>query len=104
MDLKVSFMGVIAGLTGEKERTFSFEEPPTLRGLLDTLEARYGETFAKRIYRSATQPRLLQLCLRIFVDGNLVDHQALDEPLPPPPADRPNGEILVYLLPASTGG
>ncbi len=104
MDLKVSFMGVIAGLTGEKERTFSFDKPPTLRALLDALESRYGETFAKRIYRSNVQPRLLQLCLRVFVDNNLVDHQALDEPLPPPPADRANGEVLVYILPASTGG
>jgi hypothetical protein len=103
MNLRVSFMGVIASVTGEKDLALAFDETPTLRGLLDELERRYGPEFGVRVWRNAKPPRLLQMCTRIFINGNLVDEKALDVPLPPSPEEG-SSEVLVYLLPAACGG
>jgi hypothetical protein len=104
MNLRVSFMGVIASLTGEKELALAFDETPTLRGLLDELERRYGAEFGARVWRSAKPPRLLQMCTRIFINGNLVDEKALDVTIPDASKDGTSSEVLVYLLPAACGG
>lgn len=104
MNLRVCFMGVIASLTREKELPLQFDEAPTLRGLLDQLEARYGAEFGTRIYRNAKPPRLLQMCTRIFVNGALVDETAMDAPLPSEAPSGESSEVLVYLLPAACGG
>ncbi|MCC6608660.1 MAG: MoaD/ThiS family protein [Burkholderiales bacterium] len=100
--VRVSFMGLIAYVTKEKELALEFAGTPTLRGLLDELERRYGADFGARVFRTSTPPRLLQMCTRIFVNGDLVDDKALDAPLPAAPGTPP--AILVYLLPAATGG
>lgn len=104
MNLRVSFMGVIASLTGEKEIALEIGGTPTLRGLLSELEARYGEDFGVRVFRTSTEPRLLQMCTRIFVNGDLVDDRALDQPMPTPSGPGSSPEVLVYLLPAACGG
>lgn len=100
--VRVSFMGLIAYVTKEKELALEFAATPTLRGLLEELERRYGADFGARVFRTSTPPRLLQMCTRIFVNGDLVDDKALDAPLPAAHGTPP--AILVYLLPAATGG
>jgi len=104
MDMRVMFMGVIANFTGERELALTFNQAPTLRGLLDQLEQRYGPEFGERVYRNASKPRLLQTFTRIFVNGNLIGAEGLDEALPPAPAGKPSSEVMVYLLPAACGG
>lgn len=104
MNLRICFMGVIASLTGEKELALDLDGAPTLRGLLTQLEERYGPEFGARVYRSSTAPRLLQMCTRIFINGNLVDDTAMDRPLPSPSEPGASPEVLVYLLPAACGG
>ncbi|MCZ7562905.1 MAG: MoaD/ThiS family protein [Burkholderiales bacterium] len=100
----VSFMGLIAYVTKEKELALEFAATPTLRGLLEELERRYGADFGVRVFRTSTPPRRLQMCTRIFVNGNLVDEQALDAPLPLAAEPGAPPKVLVYLLPAATGG
>lgn len=104
MDLRICFMGVIAHLTGQRELTLRFDEAPTLRHLLHELEDRFGPEFGSRLFRSATPPRLLQMCTRIFVNGQLVDDAALDAPVSSAADDASSTEVLVYLLPAACGG
>ena len=101
MDLRISFMGVIASVTGMKHLALSVEGTPTLRMVIDQLEHRFGTEFGKRVYRNSSPPRQLQLCTRIFVNRELVGESALDEALTPV-GDSP--EILIYLLPAVCGG
>lgn len=102
MKIRISFMGVIADITGTKEQTVELPAMPTLRGLLTALEEQYGTEFGVRIFRSATAPRLLQMCTRIFINRNIVTDQALDGPLSNDANSSP--EILVYFLPAACGG
>lgn len=104
MQTRVSFMGVIAQLTKEKEVALAFDQPPTLRGLLDELERRYGAEFGTRLYRNADPPRRLQMCTRIFINGNLIGEDNLDQALPAPANADGSAEVLVYLLPAACGG
>ncbi len=104
MDVRINFMGVIAAVTGKKELALSFTGTPTLRALIDDLEQRYGPDFGRRVYRTSTAPRRLQMCTRIFVNGRLVDDRALDESLPSPADVKSSAEVLVYLLPAACGG
>lgn len=102
--VRVSFMGLIAYVTKARELELGFPATPTLRGLLEELERRYGADFGARVFRTATAPRRLQMCLRIFVNGEVVDDAALDAPLPAPAGAGASPAILVYLLPAATGG
>lgn len=102
--VQVSFMGLIAYVTKARELALEFPATPTLRGLLEALERRFGADFGARVFRTAAAPRRLQMCLRIFVNGDLVDDAALDAPLPAPAAAGASSAILVYLLPAATGG
>lgn len=102
--VRVSFMGLIAYVTKERELALGFAETPTLRALLEELERRYGADFGARVFRTSTAPRRLQMCLRIFVNGDVVDDAALDAPLPAPAEAGASPAILVYLLPAATGG
>lgn len=104
MRTRVSFMGVIARLTGEREVVLDFDQPPTLRALLLRLEERYGKEFGTRVFRNADPPRRLQMCMRIFVNSNVVPDSALDEILPGPTNDDTSADVLVYLLPAACGG
>jgi len=104
MNIRVSFMGVIAQFTGEKELTLPFNETLTLRGLFEELERRYGPDFSKHIFRTCTTPRLLQTYTRIFINNYLVDERALDKKIPFPPASSSSSEILIYVLFASCGG
>lgn len=98
MNIKVLFMGVIASVTGERQRLAQMEAGKTLRQLLDLLEAQYGEDFGQRVYRSKMPPRRLQMHTRIFVNGRVITNGDLDRALEGSP------DVLIYLLPASTGG
>lgn len=104
MNIRVSFMGVIAQFTGEKELTLPFNEMPTLRGLFEELERRYGPKFGTHIFRTCTTPRSLQSYTRIFVNNNLVNDEALDNTIPIPPDPSSSPEILIYVLFAACGG
>ena len=104
MNVDLLYMGVIADITGTKTQTLEFDQLPSLRGLLSELERQYGEDFGVRIYRSATEPRLLQKCTRIFINDIIVNDRELDQPLPPPAADAKSTSVLVYFLPAACGG
>ena len=104
INIRVCFMGVIAQYTGEKELALTFNETPTLRGLLDELDRRYGPEFGTHIFRTCTAPRLLQTYTRIFVNNNLVDDEALDNTIPFPPDSSSSSEILIYVLFAACGG
>lgn len=99
-------MGVIAHMTGQKELTLASEPGVTLRQILDSLEEQYGEEFGRRLFRTSTPPRRLQMHTRIFVNGGLVEDGALDDPLPftGDGAAGPSSEVLVYLMPAACGG
>lgn len=98
MDIQVSFMGVLASVTHEKQRLMQAEAGLTLRQLLEQLEAHYGEDFGRRVFRAQTPPRPLQTHTRIFVNGRVITDVELDRAL----EDGP--EVLIYLLPASAGG
>ncbi|MCO5100258.1 MAG: MoaD/ThiS family protein [Burkholderiaceae bacterium] len=101
MDVQVSFMGVIASVTGTKQLALALDGTPTLRTLIDDLERRFGTDFGSRIYRSSKEPRQLQMHTRIFINRELVNDRALDKPLALTPG---SSEVLVYLLPAACGG
>ena len=98
MDVRVTFMGVFASVTNEKEHLVHTEATITLRQLLELLEEHYGEDFGRRVFRSQTPPRMLQSHTRIFINGNPILNDVLDQSLHGGP------EVLIYLLPASTGG
>ncbi len=104
MNVQIDFMGVIADITGTKKLALDFDAAPTLSGLLDELETRYGDEFTTRMYRNASTPRRLQTGMRIFINGTAVDDRALEASLPEPSAPGASASILVYFLPACCGG
>lgn len=97
-------MGVIGAVTGEKDLSFPAAPSVTLREVLDLLESRYGPEFGRRLFRSQVPPRPLQMHTRIFVNGNVVDDEKLDRPLTSDGGETESPEVLIYLLPAATGG
>jgi molybdopterin converting factor small subunit len=97
-------MGVIATVTGQKELVLETRPGATLRHVLDDLESRYGPEFGLRVFRSHTPPRPLQMHTRIFVNSVIQTDEALDRPLPPGGDGRGEAEVLIYLMPASSGG
>ncbi|HET8577127.1 MAG TPA: MoaD/ThiS family protein [Methylomirabilota bacterium] len=103
MTIRVLFMGVIAKITGQRDLLLPAEPTVTLRGVLDRLEARYGPEFSHRVFRSDTPPRPLQTHTRIFLNGNVVDESMLDQPLSSG-GEPGSAEVLIYLLPAASGG
>ena len=106
VSVRVSFMGVIAHVTKEKELTLTCRKDVTLREVLDLAERKYGPEFGRRLYSNSTPPRRLQMHTRIFINGNLVDNGCLDEAVPMAadgPAASP-AQVLVYLMPAASGG
>lgn len=102
--IRVLFMGVIASVTGQKEMALPVEPGATLRSVLNGLEARYGPDFGRRLFRAQQEPRPLQMHTRIFLNGTLVGDDALDQPLAAAGGEAESAEILIYLLPAATGG
>jgi molybdopterin converting factor small subunit len=106
MSVRVSFMGVIANVTGQKELTLASEPGVTLRQVLESLEEQYGEEFGRRLFRTSNPPRRLQMHTRIFVNRQLVEDGALDDPLPfaGDAAVPASSEVLIYLMPAACGG
>jgi hypothetical protein len=102
--LRISFMGVIASFTGGKELTLAFDRDRTLRDLLCDLEQRYGPEFGARIFRCATPPRRLQMGLRLFINKNLIDEAALEQPIPTANDSGSASDVLIYFLPAACGG
>lgn len=105
VDVQITFMGVLADITKTKKLALNFGGMQTLRDILGELEDRYGEAFACRIYSSARAPRQLQMCTRIFINGNIVvDDSALDTPLPAPTKHGAATAVIVYFLPPCTGG
>lgn len=102
--LRINFMGVIASFTGGKELTLAFDRDRTLRELLYDLEQRYGPEFGARIFRCATPPRRLQMGLRLFINKNLIDETALEQPIPLANESRSASDVLIYFLPAACGG
>ena len=102
MSIRVLFMGVIANVTGQKDLLLPLESGVTLRAVLDRLEERYGPEFSQRVFRSPTPPRQLQMHTRIFVNGSLASDETLDAPLPA--AEPAASEVLIYLMPAASGG
>ncbi|MFQ5848014.1 MAG: MoaD/ThiS family protein [Candidatus Methylomirabilales bacterium] len=104
MTIRVSFMGVMRTVTRETDVGLSAAPGVTLREVLDSLERRYGPEFGRRVFRSQVPPRPLQMHTRIFVNGNLTDEEKLDEPLPVDGGEAGCPEVLIYLMPAATGG
>lgn len=104
MSIRVLLMGVIATVTGQKELVLETRPGATLRQVLDDLEARFGPEFGRRVYRSTEPPRLLQTHTRIFVNRALQSEAALDLPLPAGGEGRDDDEVLIYLMPAASGG
>lgn len=104
MSIRVTFMGVIATVTREKDCVLPSRASLTVRDVLDGLEARYGAEFGRRVFRSETPPRPLQMHTRVFVNGQLVDDAALDQPLTAAGDEPGASDVLIYLLPAATGG
>ena len=104
MSIRILFMGVIATVTGQKDLVLAAEPGATLRQVLDRLEARYGAEFGLRVFRSQTPPRPLQMHTRIFVNKTLVTDDTLDQPLPGAGAEPGSAEVLIYLMPAASGG
>lgn len=102
--LRILFMGVIANITGERELTLSVDPSRTLRDLLYSLEQRFGPEFGVRVFRNSTPPRRLQMGMRIFINKNLIDERALDQPVSMITEQQQSAEILIYFLPAACGG
>lgn len=102
--LRILFMGVIANITGERELTLSVDPSRTLRDLLYSLEQRFGPEFGVRVFRNLEPPRRLQMGMRIFINKNLIDERALDQPVSKITEQQQSAEILIYFLPAACGG
>jgi len=102
--LRILFMGVIANITGERELTLTIDPSRTLRDLLYSLEQRFGPEFGVRVFRNSTPPRRLQMGMRIFINKNLIDERALDQPVSMITEQQQSAEILIYFLPAACGG
>ncbi len=97
-------MGVIATVTGQKELVLETRPGATLRQVLDDLESRFGPEFGLRVFRSQRPPRPLQMHTRIFVNSAVQTDEALDRPLPPDAGGQGGAEVLIYLMPAASGG
>lgn len=104
MSTRVLFMGVIATVTGQREVVLETRSGATLREVLDQLEARFGPEFGRRVFRSPDPPRPLQTHTRIFVNRAVQSEAALDLPLPAGGEGRDEDEVLIYLMPAASGG
>ena len=104
MSPRVVFMGVIATVTGRKEMALETRPGATLRQVLDDLESRFGPDFGRRVFRSQTPPRPLQMHTRIFVDSALQTDETLDRQLPTGGDGQGSAEVLIYLMPAASGG
>jgi molybdopterin converting factor small subunit len=104
MSTRVVFMGVIATVTGQKEMALETRPGATLRQVLDDLESRFGPDFGRRVFRSQTPPRPLQMHTRIFVDSQVQTDETLDRPLPAGGDGQGSAEVLIYLMPAASGG
>jgi molybdopterin converting factor small subunit len=102
MSIRVLLMGVIASVTGQKELVLPAEPGLTLRQVLDRLDERFGPEFGRRVFRAQTPPRPLQMHTRIFVNGTIAEDDTLDRPLPI--SGEGASEVLIYLMPAATGG
>jgi len=97
-------MGVIATVTRQKDLVLEAGPGATLREVLDRLEALYGPEFGLRVFRSQTRPRPLQMHTRIFVNNELATDETLDEALPSVGPEQGVAEVLIYLMPAASGG
>ncbi|MBI5628941.1 MAG: MoaD/ThiS family protein [Candidatus Rokubacteria bacterium] len=104
MSIRILFMGVIATVTGQKDLVLEAGPGATLREVLDRLEARYGPEFGMRVFRSQTPPRPLQMHTRIFVNNELATDETLDLALPSVGPEQGAAEVLIYLMPAASGG
>ncbi len=81
MAVQVTFTGVFASRTGEKQCRMQVEAGATLRRLLEQFEARYGEKFGRCVFRTSTPPRPLQTHTRIVVNNGLTANSELDQAL-----------------------
>lgn len=104
MSTRVLFMGVIATVTRQRELVLETRSGATLRQVLDQLEARFGPEFGLRVFRSPAPPRPLQTHTRIFVNRAVQSDATLDAPLPAGGGAGDEDEVLIYLMPAASGG
>ncbi len=95
MAVRVTFMGEMQAVIGQRELHLSLPAGATVAQLLDWLSERYGEAFTSRVFSA---PGKLHHTLLIFVDGeDIKTHGVLAAPLG-------KGEVEVIMLPMFAGG
>lgn len=93
--VRVSFMGDLTSLIGQRNVAAMVPEEATVGDLLQALSDTYGDKFTQRVFQT---PDKLQHTILIFVEGEEINQSA---GLATPLAD---GEVEVIMLPMLGGG
>ena len=93
--VRVTFMGEMVSIVGQRELLMTFPEGATVGELLASLSTTYGDAFTCRVFSG---PGKLQHSMLIFVDGeNIKGCGGLA-------ATLGNSEVDVIMLPMFAGG
>ena len=93
--VRVTFMGGLQAITGQRQLQMTFPEGATVTDLLASLSDRYGDAFTCRVFSA---PGKLEHTMLIFVDGeNIKACGGLA-------ATLGNSEVEVIMLPMFAGG
>src|SRR3972149_36649 len=98
LDVKVKFHGVIRDVTKSPTAQLSLPEGSTVRDLIATLHARYGQPFAERVLDPTFG---VKTWVKLFLGNTELDYRALDTQLD---TGGPNVSAILFVLPATTGG
>jgi molybdopterin converting factor small subunit len=94
-DVRVSFMGELPAIIGQRSLQVALPEGATVGDLLAFLSRTYGDNFTCRVFCA---PAKLHQTMLIFVDGeNIKECGGLD-------AKLGTGEVEVLMLPMFGGG
>jgi len=93
--VRVTFMGGLHAVTGQRELQMTFPQGATVADLLASLSKRYGDAFTCRVFSS---PGKLEHTILIFVDGEHIKGRGGLA------ATLGNSEVEVIMLPMYAGG
>lgn len=95
LEVRVTFMGALPSLIGQRNLAISLPRSGTVGDLLECLSQKYGEAFSCRVF---SEPGNLRHTMLVFVDGdNIKELGGLA-------AKLGEGEVEVIMLPMFGGG